>query len=254
MPNHFLNTELFDKAAHFAISAHANTERRAKGFPYIIHPMEAAAIVATMTTDPELLAAAILHDTLEHTEVTFEELRSQFGNRVAYLVLAESNIKTNVFGKPRAEGKSRSVCSMPRRENDGCEETNVFDKPRAEGKSRSVCTMPRRENVCCEEMNGILRQTTWRESKSRAVERLANASHEGKIVAMGDKLSNLRAIASDYQLIGDQLWSRFHAPEGKKDVEWYYRALFDALNDLKGTLPYQEFERLIRQTWGEKKE
>jgi myo-inositol-1(or 4)-monophosphatase len=193
MPNHFLNTELFDKAAHFAISAHANTERRAKGFPYIIHPMEAAAIVATMTTDPELLAAAILHDTLEDTEVTFEELRSQFGNRVAYLVLAESN-------------------------------------------------------------NGILRQTTWRESKSRAVERLANASHEGKIVAMGDKLSNLRAIASDYQLIGDQLWSRFHAPEGKKDVEWYYRALFDALNDLKGTLPYQEFERLIRQTWGEKKE
>jgi myo-inositol-1(or 4)-monophosphatase len=196
MPNHFLNTELFDKAAHFAISAHANTERRAKGFPYIIHPMEAAAIVATRTTDPELLAAAILHDTLEDTEVTFEELRSQFGNRVAYLVLAESNIK----------------------------------------------------------MNGILRQTTWRESKSRAVERLANASHEGKIVAMGDKLSNLRAIASDYQLIGDQLWSRFHAPEGKKDVEWYYRALFDALNDLKGTLPYQEFERLIRQTWGEKKE
>lgn len=193
MPNHFLNTELFDKAAHFAISAHANTERRAKGFPYIIHPMEAAAIVATMTTDPELLAAAILHDTLEDTEVTFEELRSQFGNRVAYLVLAESN-------------------------------------------------------------NGILRQTTWRESKSRAVERLANACHEGKIVAMGDKLSNLRAIASDYQLIGDQLWSRFHAPEGKKDVEWYYRALFDALNDLKGTLPYQEFERLIRQTWGEKKE
>lgn len=193
MPNHFLNTELFDKAAHFAISAHANTERRAKGFPYIIHPMEAAAIVATMTTDPELLAAAILHDTLEDTEVTFEELRSQFGNRVAYLVLAESD-------------------------------------------------------------NGILRQTTWRESKSRAVERLANASHEGKIVAMGDKLSNLRAIASDYQLIGDQLWSRFHTPEGKKDVEWYYRALFDALNDLKGTLPYQEFERLIRQTWGEKKE
>ena len=170
MPNHFLNTELFDKAAHFAISAHANTERRAKGFPYIIHPMEAAAIVATMTTDPELLAAAILHDTLEDTEVTFEELRSQFGNRVAYLVLAESNIKKN----------------------------------------------------------GILRQTTWRESKSRAVERLANASHEGKIVAMGDKLSNLRAIASDYQLIGDQLWSRFHAPEGKKDVECVRRAALQA--------------------------
>ena len=34
-----------------------------------------------------------------------------------------------------------------------CKETNVFDKPKAEGKSRSVCTMPRRENVCCEETN-----------------------------------------------------------------------------------------------------
>lgn len=34
--------------------------------------------------------------------------------------------------------------------------TNVFDKPRAEGKSRSVCTMPRRENVCCEETNYVL--------------------------------------------------------------------------------------------------
>ena len=34
--------------------------------------------------------------------------------------------------------------------------TNVFDKPRAEGESRSVCIMPRRENVCCEETNYVL--------------------------------------------------------------------------------------------------
>ena len=41
----------------------------------------------------------------------------------------------NVFVKPSAEGKSRSVCTMPRRENDGCGETNVFVKPNAEGKT-----------------------------------------------------------------------------------------------------------------------
>ena len=60
---------------------------------------------------------------------------------------------TNVLDKPSAEGKSRSVCTMPRRENVSFEETNVFNKLRAEGKSHSVCTMPRRENVCGEETN-----------------------------------------------------------------------------------------------------
>lgn len=79
-------TSLFDKAAKFAIDAHHNTERRGKGYPYIIHPMEAAAIVATMTNDQELLAAAILHDTVEDTDVTIEEIRERFGDRVAMLV------------------------------------------------------------------------------------------------------------------------------------------------------------------------
>ena len=62
----------------------------------------------------------------------------------------------NVLDKPSAEGKSRSVCTMPRRENVSFEETNVLDKSSAEGKSRSVCTMPRRENDYYEEMISCL--------------------------------------------------------------------------------------------------
>ena len=62
----------------------------------------------------------------------------------------------NVFDKPSAEGKSRSVCTMPRRENVSFEDTNVLDKPSAEGKSRSVCTMPRRENDYYEETTSCL--------------------------------------------------------------------------------------------------
>ena len=58
-----MDTSVLDKAIVFAVKAHAGTERRGKGFPYIVHPMEAVEIVATMTTDQELLAAAILHDT-----------------------------------------------------------------------------------------------------------------------------------------------------------------------------------------------
>ena len=62
----------------------------------------------------------------------------------------------NVLGKPSAEGKSRSVCTMPRRENVSFEETNVFGKPSAEDKSRSISTMPRRENDYYEETNSCL--------------------------------------------------------------------------------------------------
>ena len=47
----YLNTDLLDRAVVFAVRAHAGTERRGKGFPYIVHPMEAVEIVATMTND-----------------------------------------------------------------------------------------------------------------------------------------------------------------------------------------------------------
>ena len=75
MANNPLNTKLLDHAIIFAVHAHSGTERRGKGFPYIIHPMEAVEIVATMTTDQELLAAAALHDTVEDTDVTIENIR-----------------------------------------------------------------------------------------------------------------------------------------------------------------------------------
>ena len=75
MSNSYLDTTLVDKAIIFATNAHKNSERRAKAFPYIIHPLEAMAIVATMSNDPELLAAAVLHDTVEDTNVTIEDIR-----------------------------------------------------------------------------------------------------------------------------------------------------------------------------------
>ena len=92
MANKPLNTELLDRAIIFAVRAHAGTERRGKGYPYIVHPMEAMEIVATMTSDQKLLAAAALHDTVEDTEVTVEQIRAEFGDRVADLVASESDV------------------------------------------------------------------------------------------------------------------------------------------------------------------
>jgi len=55
MANKPLDTSLLDRALVFAVRAHAGTERRGKGFPYIVHPLEAVEIVATMTRDQELI-------------------------------------------------------------------------------------------------------------------------------------------------------------------------------------------------------
>ena len=67
--NKTLDTTLLDRVIIFAVRAHAGTERRGKGLPYIVHPMEAVEIVATMTPDQEMLAAAALHDTVEDTAI-----------------------------------------------------------------------------------------------------------------------------------------------------------------------------------------
>ena len=84
MANKPLDTSLLDRAIIFAVRAHAGTERRGKGFPYIVHPMEAVEIVATMTRDQELLAAAALHDTVEDTDVTVEQIRAEFADNKLY--------------------------------------------------------------------------------------------------------------------------------------------------------------------------
>ena len=191
MGNKYLDTELFDRAAKFAVDAHHNTERRGKGFPYVIHVFEAAEIVSTMTTDPELLSAAVLHDTIEDTGVTVEEIRREFGERVAHLVEAESD--------------------------------------------RFI--------------EGLSEEASWHDRKQAAIDRIAAASRDAKMVAMGDKLSNMRAIWRDYREKGDEVWNIFHVKD-KKQHEWHYRGLLSSLSELKGTFAYHEFEKLLDDVFG----
>ncbi len=190
MANKPLNTELLDRAIIFAVKAHAGTERRGKGFPYIVHPMEAVEIVATITPDQELLAAAALHDTVEDTDVTIDQIREEFGERIANLVASESDVM----------------------------------------------------------IQGVSEEDSWHARKQAAIDRLARAPHDAKIVALGDKLSNMRAIARDYAVKGDELWKIFHAPD-PSDHEWHYRGLAASLRELSDTFAYQEFVALIDQVF-----
>lgn len=92
---------LFEEAAEFAVKAHAGMMRKKEKLPYILHPMEVAAIAATMSDDEALLAAAVLHDTVEDTPTTAEDIEKNFGSRVAELVASETEDKHE--GRPAAE-------------------------------------------------------------------------------------------------------------------------------------------------------
>lgn len=85
--------DIISKAMHFAIDAHKGERRKGDGEPFVLHAMEAASIVATLTKDETVIAAAVLHDTVEDSDVTLDTIHAEFGGRVAELVAAETENK-----------------------------------------------------------------------------------------------------------------------------------------------------------------
>ena len=85
--------ELVSEAIVFAAKAHDGMRRKKSEAPYILHPMEAAVIVGTMTDDQNLIAAAALHDVVEDAGITLEEIKEKFGQRVWELVQSETENK-----------------------------------------------------------------------------------------------------------------------------------------------------------------
>lgn len=185
---------LMDRAIIFATRAHSGTKRKGTNIPYIVHPIEAAAIVSTMTDDPDMIAAAVLHDVVEDTDATAEEIRFFFNDRIARLVEAESENKRK-------------------------------DLPP---------------------------QETWMIRKMETLEFLRNqADRDAKILALADKLSNMRAIHRDQNTVGDKLWERFNEKRKEKHG-WMYRQVAEALSELSDTFAWQEYDDLVRKTFEEK--
>ena len=79
------NIDLIKKAYHLAESKHAG-QCRVSGEPYIIHPMNVAFILANLGMDDETLCAALLHDVVEDTDLTNEDLVKEFGETIAQMV------------------------------------------------------------------------------------------------------------------------------------------------------------------------
>ena len=85
--------ELVSEAIAFAVKAHDGMRRKKSESPYILHPMEAAVIVGTMTDDQSIIAAAALHDVVEDAGITIQEIEEKFGARVRELVASETEDK-----------------------------------------------------------------------------------------------------------------------------------------------------------------
>ena len=79
------NTEMIEKAYRMANEAHKDARRRS-GEPYICHPLAVARLVLDLGMDTESIAAALLHDVVEDTPITIEEVKAAFGAEVALLV------------------------------------------------------------------------------------------------------------------------------------------------------------------------
>ena len=178
--------ELLDRAVVFATEAHKEQFRKGTQIPYILHPLEAAAIVGTMATDEEVIAAAVLHDVVEDTDVTIDQVITHFGARVGQLVAQENEDK--------------------------------------------------REDLPAE--------ATWKVRKQETLEHLKTAPMEVKMITLGDKLSNMRAIYRDYQSLGDDLWLRFNQKD-KAEHYWYYSGIAECIRQLWDHPVYKEYCELI---------
>jgi len=77
--------EIIRKAYEFSQQYHAG-QSRASGEPYLIHPLEVALVLAEMKLDSTAIAAGLLHDSVEDTSVTIDQIRQEFGEQVAHIV------------------------------------------------------------------------------------------------------------------------------------------------------------------------
>lgn len=179
---------MINEAIEFATKAHEGQFRKGTKRPYIVHPVEVADIVTSMTDDEEVICAAVLHDTIEDCEsVTAEVLTERFGERVASLVQSES------------EDKSK----------------------------------------------------TWEERKRATISRLQNIPKEVQMIALADKLSNMRDIDRDYPKFGEAFWLRFRM-QSKEAMGWYYKSIREVLKEnFEGICAYQEYCLLVSKHFGD---
>ncbi len=109
-----VDTKLIMKAYNFAYDKHKD-QKRSSGEPYIIHPLNVAYILAGIGLDENTICAALLHDVVEDTDVTNEDLKEMFGNEIAEMVdgvTKLSNIQFATIEEKQVENYRRMFLAM----------------------------------------------------------------------------------------------------------------------------------------------
>ena len=104
------DVELVKKAYEFSQKHHAG-QTRASGEPYLVHPLEVGIILADMRLDTTAIAAGLLHDSVEDTSVTIEQIQTEFGEQVAHIVEGVTKISRIDFAS-REEAQAENVRKM----------------------------------------------------------------------------------------------------------------------------------------------
>jgi (p)ppGpp synthase/HD superfamily hydrolase len=105
--------DIVDRAIELAARAHRHQVRKGSDTPYISHPYSVAMLVARAGMDPEVIAAAVLHDIVEDTELSLEEIRQEFGGRVARIVEGCSEPDKSASWEERKEHTIRHLRTAP---------------------------------------------------------------------------------------------------------------------------------------------
>lgn len=96
-----------NEAIKFAVDRHAGQFRKATVHPYISHPLEAMVILQSMDADINLQIAGVLHDTIEDTDTTEDDIRALFGDDVADLVTSHSEDKSKTWDERKSTADLR---------------------------------------------------------------------------------------------------------------------------------------------------
>ena len=185
-----MDYKTFEKAIYFAVRAHSGQTRK-DGTLFILHPMEVAAIAGTMTKDVDVLCAALLHDTVEDTPVTADEILKNFGEKIANLVESETENK-------RTQMKASESWKI--RKEESLKELEAYDDI----------------NV--------------------------------RILWLSDKLSNMRALARDYDKIGEAVFDRFNE-KNPAEQKWYNEKVLSLMTGLEDTAAYKEYSTLFHHVF-----
>jgi GTP diphosphokinase / guanosine-3',5'-bis(diphosphate) 3'-diphosphatase len=104
------DVELIERAYVYSAQVH-DGQVRLSGEPYLSHPLEVAGILAEMRLDVESVAAALLHDVVEDTHATTEEVRSMFGDDVSHIVSGVTKISKLAF-QTQQDRQAESIRKM----------------------------------------------------------------------------------------------------------------------------------------------